>query len=101
MAKRFLTPIGLPSGTSNPSSAEEGELFYRSDLNAIYIFDGSAWNPQADAAAITNVLVEYGLLAGDAGAPESSSFTATVSGGGPDDNTVTTTYEGGDPSSTY
>ena len=101
MAKKFLTPIGLPSGTSNPVSAQEGELFYRSDLNAIYIFDGSAWNPQADATTITNVLVEYGLLVGDAGSPESSSFTATVSGGTPDDNTVTTTYEGGDPDSTY
>ena len=101
MAKKFLTPIGLPSGTSNPSSAEEGELFYRSDLNAIYIYTGTDWVPQADATTVTNILVEYGLLAGDAGSPESASFTATVSGGGPGDNTVTTTYEGGDPSTTY
>ena len=101
MAKKFLTPIGLPSGTSNPASAEEGELFYRSDLNAIFIFDGTSWNPQADSTTITNILVEYGILVGDAGSPESSSFTATVSGGGPADNTVTTTYEGGDPATQY
>lgn len=101
MAKKFLTPIGLPSGTSNPASAEEGELFYRSDENSIYIYNGAQWVPQADTTAITNVLVEYGVLNGDAGNPESSSFTATVSGGSPSDNTFVTTYEGGEPSSSY
>lgn len=101
MAKKFLTPIGLPSGTSNPTSAQEGELFYRSDENSIYIFDGAIWKPQADTTAITNTLVEYGLLNGDAGDPESSAFTATVSGGSPSDNTFVTTYEGGEPDSTF
>lgn len=101
MAKKFLTPIGLPSGTSNPASAEEGELFYRSDENSIYIFTGAQWVPQADATAVTNQLVEFGLITGEGGDPDSSAFTATVSGGSPSDNTFVTTYEGGEPSSSF
>lgn len=101
MAKKFLTPIGLPSGTSNPVSADEGELFYRSDLNAIYIFDGSSWNPQADSATVTNILVEYGLLTGDGGSTESATPSATISGGVPSTDTFVSTYEGGDPDTTY
>lgn len=101
MARKFLTPIGLPTGTSNPQSAAKGELFYRSDLNAIFIFNGTDWAPQADATTITNILVEYGLLVGDAGAPESTAFTATISGGTPSDDEPISTYEGGDPDSTF
>ena len=101
MAKKFLTPIGLPSGTSNPVSAEEGELFYRADENSIYIFTGEQWVPQADASAVTNQLVEFGLLTGEGGGVSTTSYTATVSGGTPSDNTFVTTYEGGEPDSTY
>lgn len=101
MAKQFLTPIGLPSGTSNPSSAAEGTLFYRSDLNAIYIYTGTEWVPQADSTTVTNILVEYGLLSGDAGTTGTASFSATVSGGSPSTTTFTSNYEGGDPDTAF
>jgi hypothetical protein len=98
MAKKFLTPIGLPSGSSNPASAAEGELFYRSDLNAIYIFNGAEWIPQADSSTVVGILTEFGLLGGDSGTPETTSFTSTVSGGSPDTETFVAPYDGGDPS---
>ena len=101
MARQFLTPIGLPSGTSNPGSAEEGTLFYRSDLNAIYIYTGAEWVPQADSTTVTNILVEYGLLNGDAGTTNTSTFTATVSGGTPGTDSFSTTYEGGEPDTAF
>lgn len=97
MAKKFLTPIGLPSGTSNPSSATEGELFYRSDLNAIYIFNGTDWIPQADSSTIVGILTEFGLLGGDSGTPQTTSFTSTVSGGAPSTETFVAPYDGGTP----
>ena len=98
MARQFLTPIGLPSGTSNPVSASQGELFYRSDLNAIYIFDGQSWIPQADSGTVVSILTEFGLVGGDSGTPETTSFTSTVSGGTPDTETFVAPYDGGDPS---
>lgn len=44
MAKQFLSPIGLPSGTSDPASAAEGDLFYRTDLGKIRLYKDSAWS---------------------------------------------------------
>ena len=101
MARQFLTPIGLPSGTSNPNSAEEGTLFYRSDLNAIYIYTGTEWVPQADSTTVTNILVEYGILTGDAGTTGTSSFSATISGGNPSTVNFASTYEGGEPDTAF
>ena len=43
MAKQFLSPIGLPSGTADPSGASEGDLFYRTDLGKIRLYRDSAW----------------------------------------------------------
>lgn len=101
MARKFLTPIGIPSGVTNPSTASAGELFYRSDLNAIYLYTGAEWVPQADATTVTNILVEFGLVGGDSGTPATSAFTTTVSGGTPATETFITTYEGGEPTTTY
>ena len=33
----------VPSGTSYPTSANPGELFFRTDLNALHTFTGAAW----------------------------------------------------------
>lgn len=101
MAKQFLTPIGLPSGTSNPGSAAEGTLFYRSDLNAIYIYTGTEWVPQADSTTVTNILVEYGILGGDGGGINTSTFTANISGGSPSTDNFASTYEGGEPDTAF
>ena len=34
----------LPTGTTDPSTAEAGDLFYNTDTNKIRIYDGSAWS---------------------------------------------------------
>lgn len=88
MAKKFLTPIGLPSGTSNPASAQEGELFYRSDLDTIYTYNGASWVAQR-SLDINEALVELGLLEESGGTNSinggtpSTDYSATLSGGGP------------------
>jgi len=35
--------FGLPTGTSDPGTAEAGDLFYNTDTNNIRVYDGSAW----------------------------------------------------------
>jgi hypothetical protein len=101
MAKKFLTPVGLPSGSVNPGVASEGELFYRSDLNAIFMFNGTDWAPQADASTVFNILADFGLIGGDSGTPTTDAFSTTVSGGSPSEENFTVTYEGGQPDSAY
>ena len=34
----------LPTGTTDPSTAEAGDLYYKTDTNKIRIYDGSAWS---------------------------------------------------------
>lgn len=36
--------INLPSGTSYPGSPSDGDLFYRTDLNKTYRYDGTSWH---------------------------------------------------------
>jgi len=43
MSKRFLTPPNLPSGSSLPSSGAVGDLFFKTDTNEIYAYDGTQW----------------------------------------------------------
>ena len=35
--------FGLPTGTSDPGTAEAGDMYYKTDTNAIRVYDGSAW----------------------------------------------------------
>lgn len=35
--------FGLPTGTSDPGTAEAGDLYYKTDTNKIRYYDGSAW----------------------------------------------------------
>jgi hypothetical protein len=35
--------LTVQSGTSFPSNPNQGELFYRSDLNALHYYDGAQW----------------------------------------------------------
>jgi len=57
MAKRFLTPVGLPSGSSLPSAGAAGNLFYKSDDAKIYVHDGSLWNVIEGGGGSGNVTV--------------------------------------------
>lgn len=43
MSRRFLTPVGLPSGNTLPSVGSAGDLFYKLDELKIYVHDGSTW----------------------------------------------------------
>jgi len=44
MAKRFLTPINLPSRTTDPATASDGDFYFNTSLNTIRVYYGSAWN---------------------------------------------------------
>ena len=35
--------FGLPTGTSDPGTAEAGDLYYNTDTNKIRYYDGTAW----------------------------------------------------------
>jgi hypothetical protein len=43
MAKRFLTPPQLPSGSVLPAAGAAGDLFFKSDQSKIYVHDGTEW----------------------------------------------------------
>ena len=45
MAKRFLTPINLPSRSSDPATASEGDLYFNTSLDVIKVYYNSTWNP--------------------------------------------------------
>lgn len=45
MSKKFLTPIGLPTGVTNPSVGRTGDLFFRTDESKVYIYTGTIWEP--------------------------------------------------------
>jgi hypothetical protein len=72
MAKKFLTPINVVQGNAFPATAETGDLFFRSDIAAMYTYDGVAWKPMTPSN-ITNV------DGGDAG----SQYNINYDGGGP------------------
>jgi len=58
MSKRFLTPVNLPGGTSFPSVGTVGDLFYRTDLQSLYAYNGTEWaagDAVAELAGLTDV----------------------------------------------
>ncbi len=103
MAKRFLSPIGLPSGSANPDSGEAGDLFYRSDLAQILVYDGTAWLPAAgegvDTEGVVDILAEFGILGAGSGTPETTVYVSQVDGGTPETEVFALDYSGGEPDS--
>lgn len=99
MAKQFLSPIGLPSGTSNPATGASGDLFYRSDLGQIVVYDGEAWVSTGgiDAEGVVGILAEFGLVGGESGTPNTTTYISQVDGGTPSTQDFTVGYSGGDP----
>lgn len=51
----------LAQGTSFPLSPVNGQVFWRTDLNVVYVYNGSAWSPQS---GITGYLAGDNLIAG-------------------------------------
>lgn len=45
MARQFLTPVGLPTGSALPSTGTTGNLFYLTTDSKVYQYNGSAWLP--------------------------------------------------------
>lgn len=43
---KFLTQLGLPSGNAFPTdpTPEDGDVFYRTDHDTLYIYTGAAWD---------------------------------------------------------
>ena len=97
MAKKFLSPVGLPTGTSNPSSGSTGDLFYRSDLGAIVSYDGTQWIslvPGTTQEDVVEILAEFGLVGGDSGQANTTFYVSTVDGGRPGTTEFLLDYSG-------
>lgn len=61
MAKQFLTPIRLPSGTSDPLSSSPGDLFYRSDLAEVRIYTANSWATLGGEEVLES-LIAFGVV---------------------------------------
>ena len=48
----FITNASVPTGTADPTSANPGELFFRTDLNAFRFYNNSGWVMVSDAAGL-------------------------------------------------
>jgi hypothetical protein len=97
MAKKFLTPINLPSGTVNPSYATTEDLFYRTDLSAIVSYDGTQWVPLIPGTStedVVEILAEFGLVGGDSGEANTIFYVSTVDGGTPGTTEFLLDYSG-------
>lgn len=89
MSRKFLTPVGLPSGTVNPTGGSHGEMFYRTDLGLIVLHDGATWNP-IQATGGSNPPVSGGSPGG---------YVDTLDGGVPSTTVFSTIFDGGNESS--
>jgi len=36
--------LGLPTGTTDPATANVGDVYYKTDTNKVRIYDGSTWS---------------------------------------------------------
>jgi hypothetical protein len=43
MSKKFLSPINLPQGATNPATGIMGDTFYNTTDKKQYIHDGTSW----------------------------------------------------------
>ena len=43
MSRKFLTPLQPPSGNAVPASGTQGDFFYKTDTNELYIHNGTTW----------------------------------------------------------
>lgn len=51
MAQKFLTPITLLNSSSDPGSAEKGDIYFNTTLNAPKVYTGLSWVPVSSGGA--------------------------------------------------
>lgn len=45
MSKKALVPVNVLASGSNPTGQHVGDLYFNSNENTVYAFDGVNWNP--------------------------------------------------------
>jgi hypothetical protein len=65
LSRKFLTPVGLPSGNTLPSIGSAGDLFFKANENKVYVYTGSSWiNTGGGASSVAELTdVELTTLA--------------------------------------
>ena len=64
MSKRFLTPLGLLSATSDPVSASIGDVYFNSSSNVTRVYYGSAWVNLSASSNVTASINAGGITSG-------------------------------------
>jgi len=59
MSRRFLTPVGLHSATSDPSSASIGNMYFNTASNVLRLYFNSKWNNSSTTASVINASEGY------------------------------------------
>jgi len=88
LSKKFLTPVGLPSGNTLPSVGSAGDLFFKTDENKVYVHTGSAWIVQQGPTGPTGATGETGPIGptgatGSVGSTGPTGATGSVGATGP------------------
>lgn len=99
MAKRFLTPVALPSLSSDPITTVTGAMYFNSVISKIKVYNGTGWESVGGVSADAGLLdhthdyngdiytVQYGTLvsenkfSADGGSASVDSFAVTWDGG--------------------
>ncbi len=55
--KNLAVEMVIDQGTSFPGGAVEGQVFYRTDLDTFYVYDGSSWVALADVSGANSIFV--------------------------------------------
>jgi hypothetical protein len=53
MSKKFLSPIKLAQGTTNPATGSAGELFFNTTDVKVYAHNGTAWVPSGGGVTVS------------------------------------------------
>ena len=81
MARKFLTPVGLPSGASNPAAGTAGALFFNTSDELVYVHDGTSWSPVVDGLASLSGASFTGNISTTGDANVAGKLSVTASGG--------------------
>lgn len=79
MSKRFLVPLTLPGANSLPAAGNIGDLFYKTDESAVYVFTNSGWAELA-GGSISGLTVNRALISDANGDVATSDVTSTEVG---------------------